>query len=63
MPASFCAVLERRDLGLGMNAELYNAFDGGLSAIAERYGLPEPVERTPSRERVNPHVRIVPRTE
>ena len=38
---------------LGINAELYNVFTGGLAAIAMRYGLPLPVETPPPRERLD----------
>lgn len=37
---------------IGINAELYNVFDGGLTAIAERYDLPAPTENQPSAERL-----------
>lgn len=37
---------------VGLNAELYNVFDGGLADIARRYGLPIPEEILPSKERL-----------
>ena len=37
---------------LGINAELYNVFDGGLATIAERYGLPIPREVRPPENRL-----------
>jgi len=48
---------------VGMNAELYNVFDGGLSDIASRYGLCAPPESSPPRDRLNdlecaPHRRL-----
>jgi putative hydrolase of the HAD superfamily len=38
---------------VGINAELYNVFDGGLAEIADRYNLPAPGDFTPSKERLN----------
>ncbi len=40
---------------VGINGELYNVFDGGLRAIAERYNLPEPPEHAPPADRLNDH--------
>ncbi|RKX90669.1 MAG: hypothetical protein DRZ90_16130 [Spirochaetes bacterium] len=37
---------------MGINAELYNVFTGGLTAIAEKYGLPIPEELPPSEDRL-----------
>jgi putative hydrolase of the HAD superfamily len=37
---------------VGINAELYNVFDGGLGEIAERYGLPAPEEIPPEAARL-----------
>ena len=50
LPANIEAAQE-----FGINAELYNVFDGGLTVIAERYGLPEPREKQPSAERLADH--------
>jgi putative hydrolase of the HAD superfamily len=50
LPANIEAARE-----VGINAELYNVFDGGLTAIAERYGLPAPKEYQPSAERLADH--------
>jgi len=50
LPANIEAARE-----FGINAELYNVFDGGLTAIAERYGLPAPTEHQPSAERLADH--------
>jgi len=37
---------------MGINAELYNVFTGGLQAIAEKYGLPVPEELPPPESRL-----------
>ncbi len=37
---------------MGINAELYNVFNGGLSAIAEKYNLPIPRELPPPESRL-----------
>lgn len=38
---------------MGINAELYNVFTGGLTAIAEKYSLPIPEELPPPEDRLN----------
>ena len=37
---------------MGIKAEIYNVFYGGLSVIAEKYGLPIPEELPPPQERL-----------
>ncbi len=37
---------------MGINTELYNVFTGGLTAIAEKYGLPIPEELPPPEDRL-----------
>ncbi len=37
---------------MGINAEVYNVFTGGLTAIAEQYGLPIPYEAPPPESRL-----------
>ncbi len=43
-------VIAARDAGI--NAEVYNVFTGGLTAIAEKYGLPLPEEVPPPESRL-----------
>ena len=43
-------VIGARDMGI--NAEVYNVFTGGLTAIAEKYGLPMPEELPPPESRL-----------